>query len=96
MASNFMISMDRNDQMLTVRLIGDFDGNSANQLIEALEGNRAGVSIAMIETSGLSHLDPGGKNLFHKEIHSLKDFCYRLVFTGRNANQLAPGWTGAF
>lgn len=96
MASNFEICVDRDDQTLTVRLTGDFDRTSANQLIEVLKGNRSGVTMAMIETNGLEHLDPTGKNMFRQEVHSLQDFCYRLVFTGRNASQLAPGWTDWF
>lgn len=96
MASKFQICVDRNDQTLTVRLTGDFDRTSANELIEVLKGNRSGVTMAMIETNGLEYLDPTGKNLFQREIQSLQDFCYRLVFTGRNASQLAPGWTDWF
>jgi len=96
MASNFVICVDRDDQTLTLRLTGDFDRTSANQLIEVLKGNRSGVTMAMIETNGLEHLDPTGKNMFQREIHTLEDFCYRLVFTGRNANQLAPRWTDCF
>jgi len=96
MASNFIICMDREEQTLTLRLTGDFDRTSANQLIEVLKGNRSGVTMATIETNGLEHLDPTGRNMFQREIHTLEDFCYRLVFTGRNANELAPGWTDCF
>jgi hypothetical protein len=96
MASRFAISVDRDDQTMTLRLEGDFDRSSASQLIEFLKGNRAGVKMAMIETNGLEHLDPLGKNMFRREIHTLQDFCYRLVFTGRNASQLAPTWTECF
>ena len=96
MASNFGICLDRDHQTLTLRLTGVFDRTSANQLIEVLRGNRSGVTMATIETNGLEHLDPTGKSMFLQEIHTLEDFCYRLVFTGRNASQLAPGWTDSF
>lgn len=96
MAANFVICVDRDEHTLNLKLTGDFDRTSANELIEVLKGNRAGVTMATIETSGLEHMDPTGQNMFRREIHTLKDFCYRLVFTGRNARQLAPGWTDYF
>ena len=96
MASNFVICVDRDEHTLNLRLTGDFDRTSASELIEVLKGNRSGVTMAMIETNGLEHLDPTAKNVFQREVHTLQDFCYRLVFTGRNASQLAPGWTGYF
>ena len=65
-------------------------------IIEVLKENRSGISMAMIETNGLEHMDPSAKHVFQREVHSLQDFCYRLVFTGRNASQLAPGWTDYF
>ena len=96
MAANFEICVNREEHTLNLKLMGDFDGTSANELIEVLKGNRSGVTMAMIETNGLERLDPTGKKMFHREVHTLKDFCYRLVFTGRNASQLAPRWTDYF
>jgi len=96
MAANFVICVDRDEHTLNLKLTGDFDRTSANELIEVLKGNREGVTMAMIETSGLENLDPKGQNMFQREIHTLKDFCYRIVFTGRNASQLAPGWISYF
>jgi hypothetical protein len=52
--------------------------------------------MATIETNGLEHLDPTGENMFQREIHTLEDFCCRLVFTGRNTNQLVPRRTDCF
>lgn len=96
MAANFVICMDRDEHTLNLKLTGDFDRTSANELLEVLRGNREGVTMAMIETSGLEHLDPKGQNMFKREIHTLKDFCYRIVFTGRNASELAPGGISYF
>jgi hypothetical protein len=96
MAANFVICVDRDEHTLNLKLTGDFDRTSASELIEVLKGNRSGVTMAMIETNGLEHLDPKARIVFHREVHTLQDFCYRLVFTGRNASQLAPAWTDYF
>ena len=39
MASNFTISVHRNSDQLDLRLMGDFDGTSACELLNALEKN---------------------------------------------------------
>lgn len=96
MASDFAIDMYRNERKLQFNLVGDFDRGSASQLIRTLKQNRQGVSIVVIETSGLVHVSHSGKKLFQKKAHSLSDFCYRLVFTGKNAGELAPSWTYCF
>jgi hypothetical protein len=40
--------------------------------------------------SRLARSGYGIPRIFQREIHTLEDFCYRLVFTGRNSSQLAP------
>jgi len=96
MALDFQIEMCRNGQSLQLSLAGDFDRESASQLIKALKHNQRGVSLAVIETSGLDHVASSGKKLFQKKVHTLSDFCYRLVFTGKNAGEFVPSWTYCF
>ena len=93
MALDFAIDTYRNEKRLQFNLVGNFDRGSASQLIKTLKQNRQGVSVVVIETSGILHVSPSGKKLFQKEVHTLSDFCYRLVFTGKNASELAPTWT---
>ena len=96
MASDFAIDIYRNEQRLQFNLAGDFDSRSASKLIEVLKQNRQGVSVAVIETTGLAHVSRSGKKAFQKRVQTLRDFCYRLVFTGKNANDLSPAWTHCF
>lgn len=93
MASDFVIDIRRKEQTLEFNLTGDFDRGSANQLIETLMQNRKGISAAVIKTSGLVHVFPSGKKLFQNKVHTLSDFCYRLIFTGKNASELSLPWT---
>ena len=96
MASKFNISVYRSGGSTNFRLKGDFDARSANRLLQVLKDNSQGVTIAVIETADLEHVYPSGRDLFQKNVHVLKDFCYRMVFSGENARQLAPHWIEYF
>lgn len=96
MASKFDISVHRSGSSTNFRLKGDFDASSANRLLQVLQDNRRGVTIAVIETADLENVYPSGRDLFRKNVHALEDFCYRLVFSGENARQLAPDWIEYF
>ena len=96
MASEFDVSVYRSEGSTNFRLRGDFDASSANRLLQVLKENSQGVTIAVIETADLEHVYPSGRDLFQKNVHVLKDFCYRLVFSGENARQIAPDWIEYF
>lgn len=96
MTSRFDISVSRSGGSTNFRLRGDFDAGSANRLLQALKDNSPGVTIAVIETDDLEQVYPSGRDLFQKNVHVLKDLCYRLVFSGENAGQIAPDWIEYF
>ena len=96
MASWFDISVSQNGGSRNFRLRGDFDAGSANRLLQVLQDNRKGAAIAVIETAELEHVHPSGRDVFQKNVHVLKDLCYRLVFSGTNARQIAPDWIEYF
>ena len=96
MASDFAIDVCRDGPSLLLNLAGSFHSESVSQLINALEQNRRGVSIVFIETDDLVHVSSSGRKLFQKRVHTLDDFCYRLVFTGKNAGEFIPAWTYCF
>jgi hypothetical protein len=96
MASWFDISVSRRGGSTNFRLRGDFDASSANRLLQVLQDNSQGSTIAVIETAELEHVYPSGRDVFQKNVHVLKDFCYRLVFSGTNAGQIAPDWIEYF
>lgn len=90
MASNFKISVHRNSDNLHLKLIGDFDGTSAHQVLNILKTNSRGASNIFIHTSCLKHIDPFGRITFHNNIRQFKKGPLRLVFTGDNSEELAP------
>ena len=90
MAKNFRISTHRNDENLHLKLMGDFDGTSAFELLNVLKGKSDRTSKVFIHTSGLRNIYPFGLNVFHNNLNVLKGKLVELVFTGENASRLAP------
>ena len=90
MASNFKISVHRNDENVHLKLAGDFDGSSAHELLNALKRYCHGASKAFIHTSCLKQIHPFGRDVFQSHLDILNGKCIPLVFTGDNADQLAP------
>ena len=89
MAKNFKIVTHRNEETLHLKLMGDFDGTSAYQLLSALKRNSNRTSKAFVHTSDLRNIYPFGLNVFHDNLNVLKGKFEKFVFTGENACQLA-------
>ena len=87
MASNFRIFSHRNSDNLHLKLMGDFDGSSAHQLINILKEQNGNVNI-FIHTCNLSSMDPFGVEVFQKSfsVNLLSD---RLTFTGEYSDEMA-------
>ncbi len=90
MASNFRISVHRNSENLHLKLTGDFDGSSAWQLLNLLKTRSNDVYRVVIHTSCLNNIYPFGRDTFHRNLSDLNDPSPRLMFTGENADQIAP------
>lgn len=90
MATNFRISAHRNSENLHLKLMGDFDGISAHELLGLLKRYSNRTLKAFIHTSCLGNIHPFGLNVFHNHLDVLKGKSLELVFTGENASQLTP------
>ena len=90
MAARFRISTHRNSENLHLKLIGDFDGTSAHELLSVLKRYCNSISRVFIHTSCLRDIHPFGRNVFHDNLDVLNGQSITLVFTGENASKLAP------
>jgi hypothetical protein len=90
MAQNFRIHTHENGDSIHLDLLGDFDGSSAEQLLELLRSKCHGVSRVVIHTNTLKEIHPFGRNVFLNNIDFLNKGCGRLLFTGEHAEELAP------
>ncbi len=84
MSLNFNIYMHRNSENIHLKLIGDFDDSSANELIGFIEKNCKDVYKVYIHTNGLGKIDPFGCEIFQNNFKRLNSLSERFVFTGDN------------
>ena len=89
MASNFKIYCHQNSDNLHLKLMGDFDGTSAHELIHVLEKYNGNTGRIFIHTCALSSVDPFGLNVFQKNCY-IKKLSQSLTFTGEYGTTIAP------
>ena len=89
MASNFHIFSYKTKDSLHLKLEGDFDGNSAYELLETLKKYDSGSYQIFIDTSDLKTIYPFGKEVFQKKLGTFKQKFYHLVFIGENGHKIA-------
>ncbi len=90
MAFNFQIVAFRENDSVHLKLVGDFDGSSACELIETVKDNAVGIQRVFIDTSSLKTIYPFGRDVFEKKFSDLKGSPFQLLFTGEHAKTIAP------
>ena len=88
-ASTFRILIHRSSQSLHLKLLGDFDGNSASLLANTIAQYRFGTSKIFVHTSGLNSVHPGAADVLRANL-KLDSLLDNLVFTGEKAAALVP------
>lgn len=82
--------MHRNEDVLHIKLMGDFDELSAIQLIHALENACAVIRRVMIHTDCLKNISSSGLCLFKERFSQLNMPSFMISFTGKNSNRMMP------
>ena len=94
MASNFKIFCHQNSDNLHLKLLGDFDGASAYELIHTLKKYHGNNGKVFIHTCALSSVHPFGLEVFQKN-SSIKKLSQTLTFTGEYGATIAPQGSNA-
>jgi hypothetical protein len=90
MASNFKVFTTRNCNTLHLKLMGDFDGTSAFQVLDVLKKNCFGAQRVIFHTNSLAHIHPFGIRVFQHNLSEIERNSLQLCFTGDNAAAIAP------
>jgi hypothetical protein len=90
MASNFLIISYKNRDSLHLRLSGDFDVNSAQELTNTLLMHGAGYWDIFIDTNNLETIHPFGRVTFKMNLSNFKKQLNNLFFIGANKHKIAP------
>ncbi len=88
MASNFQLLSYRNKNSLHLQLYGDFDGNSAYELINTLKNNGKDFFQIFIDTNDLTKLYPFGLDVFQNN-NTIAKKCSSLIFIGKHKHSFA-------
>ena len=94
MAPNFKIFSHQNSDNLHLKLMGDFDGSSAYELINTLEKYHGNGGRVFIHTCALSSVHPFALDVFQKN-GSIKKLSQSLTFTGEYGATIAPQGSNA-
>ncbi|MBW1609151.1 MAG: hypothetical protein JRJ74_13775 [Deltaproteobacteria bacterium] len=89
MASNFQMFSYKTRDSLHLKLEGDFDGNSAYELLETLKKYGSDFYQIFIDTNDLKTIHPFGREVFQKKLGTFKQKFYNLVFIGENGHKIA-------
>ena len=90
MASNFHMYSFKTRDSLHLKLEGDFDGNSAYELLETLKKYDSGSYQIFIDTNDLKTIYPFGKEVFQKKLGAFKQQLRNLIFIGENGHIFLP------
>jgi hypothetical protein len=96
MSTHFQIKVKRNNGDLYVSPDGDFDGNSALQLINLLVETYDGKGQVFIDTHKLRNICPFGCGAFRDRFSQTQLPSHRLSFTGEKGYELAPEGSSVF
>ena len=86
MSTNFKISKHRNGGNLHLKLSGDFDEDSAQQLLNVLAKRYTGVFRVIIHTSFLDRIHCFRKTKFQNHMNAIQGHETHVMFTGEYAN----------
>ncbi|MFP4573405.1 MAG: hypothetical protein ACLFNW_10580 [Desulfobacterales bacterium] len=90
MSPNFIMDSRKNHQGLHVEVRGDFDGNSACELVNLLHEKYDGSGDVVIDCRRLGKICQFGCGTFMCRLNFMKIPAKRLVFHGQKAKLLAP------
>ena len=90
MASNFHISSFKTNDNLHLKLHGDFDVNSAQELANTLLTHGVGYWDIFIDTNNLETIHPFGRATFKMNLNNFRNQLNNLFFIGVNKHKIAP------
>ena len=90
MAPNFKIFFHETRDSLHLKLYGDFDGNSAHELLNSLINRGDGFYQIFIDTRDLNTVHRFGREVFQKKLGTFNKQFSNFVFVGENKLNIEP------
>jgi hypothetical protein len=87
MPAKFHLSSSMTQNILHLKLLGEFDGSAACELIRKIEEDVSGVTKILVDTTELRHIHPFGRTVFQNKLGPLSRKLYGLTFVGKYKHQ---------
>jgi hypothetical protein len=84
MASNFKLFSHRNRDSIHLQMYGDFDANSAHEVINSLKNYGTTCVQIFIDTNYLSKIHPFGLKVFQNHFYTCNQKYNGLIFLGKH------------
>lgn len=88
MASNFHMFQHRTHDTLHVKLMGDFDGSSASELIHVLKNNQFSYYQVIVNTLELDAIHPFGLAVFQQRLSEIEASGPAVRFIGKDIGRI--------
>ena len=88
MASNFHMFQHRTNDTLHLKLMGDFDGSSAFELIHVLKKSRLSYYQVIVNTSALNSIHPFGLEVFQRRLSEIEASGPAVRFIGKDIGRI--------
>ena len=90
MATDFQAILHKNESSLHMKLVGDFDRTSAQEVLEIIKKRSNQVSRVFIHTNCLNQIHPEAQKVFQEDANFMQVQPIPVLFTGEKASQLNP------
>ncbi len=90
MAHNFRISIHQKIDNMHIRLMGDFDGSSAFELLNTLKENSNSSKGILFDTYSLKEVYPFGREVFYRNFSRIRNQRMPIRIVGPDVLQIPP------
>jgi len=90
LAPNYQIISYKFEGSFYLKLTGDFDGKTAQDLINTLKKHDKASGDIFVDTNNLKAIRPFDRIVFQKNLNDIKKQLKRLIIFGVNKHQIAP------
>jgi anti-anti-sigma regulatory factor len=87
MPQKFELSSCRTNDILHLKLLGEFDGSSACELVKKIKEDGAGASQIIVDTTEVRSIHPFGRMVLQNRLGQVSRKLIGLTFKGQHKNQ---------
>ena len=87
MSQKFELSSCRTNDILHLKLLGEFDGSSACELVKKIKEDGSGASQIIVDTTEVRRVHPFGRIVLQNRLGQVSRRLIGLTFKGKHKHQ---------